>query len=107
MKRVLIAAAALASSPVLATSASAQNVNTQSGGNIGANTGVAVQQGSSNAAANTGACSQQQFQTTLPSIFQFNTRRAGIGPGGFSQLCDDPLDARLSTGECSAAGIGQ
>ena len=108
MKRVLIATAALASSLVLATTAPAQTVNTQgSGNNVGANTGAAAQQRSSNVGANTGPSGQEQFQATLPSVFQFSTRRAGIGPGGFSQLCDDPLDPRLFTGECSAAGIGQ
>jgi hypothetical protein len=50
---------------------------------------------------------QQSTQVVLPSVFQFVTRRAGIGPGGFQQLCDDPLDPRLTTGECSAANIAQ
>jgi hypothetical protein len=108
MKSVFVATAALALSLVLATTASAQTVNTQAGGNnVGANTGAAAQQRSPTTGANTGPSGQDQFQATLPSVFQFNTRRAGIGPGGFSQLCDDPLDARLATGECNAAGIGQ
>jgi hypothetical protein len=108
MKSVFVATAALALSLVLATTASAQTVNTQAGGNnVGANAGAAAQQRSPTTGANTGPSGQDQFQATLPSVFQFNTRRAGIGPGGFSQLCDDPLDARLATGECNAAGIGQ
>src|SRR5215207_5244866 len=99
MKSVFVATAALALSLVLATTASAQTVNTQAGGNnVGANTGAAAQQRSPTTGANTGPSGQDQFQATLPSVFQFNTRRAGIGPGGFSQLCDDPLDARLATG---------
>jgi hypothetical protein len=45
MKSVFVATAALASSLVLATTASAQTVNTQAGGNnVGANTGAAAQQ---------------------------------------------------------------
>lgn len=108
MKRFFTATAALASPLVLAATAHAQTVNTQgSGNNVGANTGAAAQQRTGNVGANAGPSGQEPFQATLPSVFQFNTRRAGIGAGGFSQLCDDPLDARLATGECSAAGIGQ
>jgi len=93
MRPGLIAGAAFVLSLGLATSAlaQAQNVAPPGTGNAGA-------------AAPAG---QQQFQATLPSVFQFITRRAGIGPGGFNQLCDDPLDPRAFTNECSAAGIGQ
>jgi len=30
-----------------------------------------------------------------------------LGPGSFLQLCNDPLDPRLITGECSAASIAE
>lgn len=105
--RFLVAAAALGSSLVLTTTALAQNVVTPGSGNAGATTGSAAQQRSSNAGATTGPPGQEQFQATLPSAFQFTTRRAGMGPGGFNQLCDDPLDPRVFTDECNAAGIGE
>jgi hypothetical protein len=96
MRTVLIAALASVSSLVLATEALAQTVNTQAT--------IAIPNANVNAGAPPG---QQQTQITLPSAFLFATRRAGIGPGGFTQLCDDPLDPRAFTNECSAAGIGQ
>ena len=91
--RVLMVSAALASSLVFSTGtlAQAQNVSPQASATGG---GTA-----------TGSGAQQT--TTLPGAFTFITRRAGIGPGGFNQLCDDPLDPRVFTNECSAAGIGQ
>lgn len=107
MRTSPVATAALASSLVMmATTALAQNVSTQ-GSNAGVNTGSSGQQRSGNTGPNTGSFGQDQQQVTLPSAFTFTTRRAGMGPGGFTQLCDDPLDPRLSTNECSAAGIGQ
>ena len=90
MRKALIATMALGGSLVLTTAALAQAQLRQ-------NTGIAV-------GAPPG---QQGAQPVLPSVFQFVTRRAGIGAGGFRQLCDDPLDPRLATGECDAAGIGQ
>src|SRR4051794_38467744 len=90
MRKALTAATALGGSLVLATAALAQAQLQQ-------NTGIA-------AGAPSG---QQSSQVVLPSVFQFVTRRAGIGAGGFAQLCDDPLDPRLITGECSAASIAQ
>jgi hypothetical protein len=96
MRTVLIAALASVSSLVLATEALAQTVNTQAT--------IAIPNANVNAGAPPG---QQQTPLTLPSAFLVATRRAGIGPGGFTQLCDDPLDPRAFTNECSAAGIGQ
>jgi len=94
MKAALIAAAASVLSLALVTGALAQTATPQGG------------------AAPAPSSQQQQVQATLPSAFTFTTRRAGTGPGGYTQLCDDPLDPRLFThaqpsGECSAAGIGQ
>jgi hypothetical protein len=88
MRNALIAAAASVLSLALVTGALAQTATPQGG-------------------AAPAPSSQQQAQATLPSAFTFTTRRAGTGPGGYTQLCDDPLDPRLFTGECSAAGIGQ
>ncbi len=93
MRTGFIAVAAFVSSLVLTTTAlaQAQNVVPQAGG----------------AGGDTATGSSGLQTTTLPSVFQFVTRRAGIGPGGFRQLCDDPSDPRLITGECDAAEIGQ
>lgn len=44
-------------------------------------------------------------QVTAPGVFAI--RRGGMGPGGFLQLCDDPLDPRAIENECNAAGIAQ
>ena len=85
--RCLVAAAALGSL-LVAAPALAQNVTIQTG--------------------NVNPGSSAQPQGTLPNVFGvLNIRRAGMGPGGFNQLCDDPLDPRLVTGECSAAAIAQ
>jgi hypothetical protein len=92
MRGVLIATATVAVLLALATTALAQAQN-------------AVPQGGVNPGANTAPPAQQQ-QTTLPSVITA-IRRAGMGPGGFNLLCDDPLDPRSFTNECSAAGIGQ
>ncbi len=92
MRAALIAAAASVLSLTLVTGALAQTASTLD---------------SSAGAASAGSFSQTQQSTTLPGAFLFTTRRAGIGPGGFEQLCDDPLDPRLFTGECSAARIAQ
>ncbi len=94
MRAGLIAIVAFVSSVVLATGALAQTVNNQ----------AAISAPS--AGVNAGAPSGQQ-QTTLPGAFLFTTRRAGMGAGGFNQLCDDPLDPRQFTDECTAAGIGR
>jgi len=96
MRTVLIAAVVSISFLVLATEAPAQTVNTQAT--------IATPSANVNAGAPPG---QLQAQIALPSAFLFVTRRAGIGAGGFIQLCDDPLDPRVFTNECSAAGIGQ
>ena len=89
MRAALIAAAASVSSLALATGALAQTTTPQGG------------------AAPAPSSQQQQVQATLPNAFTFTTRRAGTGPGGYRQLCDEPLDPRLFTGECDAAGIAQ
>ena len=91
MRTVLIATAASISC-FLVTGALAQTVNTQ------ATTAAS-------SAANAGAPPGQQ-QVTLPSVVT-TIRRAGMGPGGFTQLCDDPLDPRVFTEECAATGIGR
>jgi hypothetical protein len=51
----------------------------------------------------------QQPQVTLPNVVNTisSLRGAGLGAGGFTRLCDDPLDPRQFTEECNAAGIGQ
>ena len=89
MRAALTATAASVLSLALVTGTLAQTATTQGG------------------AAPVPSLQQEQVQTTLPGAFTFTTRRAGIGLGVFTQLCDDPLDPRLFTGECSAAGIGQ
>jgi hypothetical protein len=80
MRHVLLAAAVLGLSLVPATAALAQAVNNQA---------------STVAGALAAAPAQQQQAVTLPGALLFSTRRAGIGAGGFLQLCDDPLDPRL------------
>lgn len=90
MRTVLIAAAASVSALVLATGARAQTANPQATTTAGANAPPAA----------------QQQQVTIPNVIT-TIRRAGMGPGGFNQLCDDPLDPRAFTDECTAAAIGQ
>ena len=90
MRTVLTAAAASVSALVFATGALAQTASPQVTTPAGANAAPAA----------------QQQQVTIPSVIT-TIRRAGMGAGGFTQLCDDPLDPRAFTDECSAAGIGQ
>ena len=84
MRTGLIAAAASVSFLTLATEALAQTVNTQATINAGVT------------AFTPAAPSSQQQQVTIPSVIT-TIRRAGMGPGGFNQLCDDPLDPRVFT----------
>ena len=42
---------------------------------------------------------------SLPNVPQPSTLGRILGAGSFLQLCNDPLDPRLYTGECSAAAI--
>ena len=46
---------------------------------------------------------------TVPNVVNTvsTLRGAGLGAGGFTSLCSDPLDPRQFTNECSAASIGQ
>jgi hypothetical protein len=57
----------------------------------------------------TPAAPVQQPIVTVPNVVNTlsTLRGAGLGAGGFTSLCSDPLDPRQFTNECSAAGIGQ
>lgn len=96
MKRVSIAVATLGASLMLATAALAQAQTVATPG---------VTAPGATAAGAAGASGAQQ-PASLSNVITA-IRRAGMGPGGFLQLCDDPLDPRALTNECSAAGIAQ
>jgi hypothetical protein len=57
----------------------------------------------------TPAAPVQQPIVTVPNVVNTlsTLRGAGLGAGGLTSLCSDPLDPPQFTNECSAAGIGQ